>query len=87
MGFGGSVQAMITVIKNNEKMRSNRSKRKSFGGSYSSTKLKFHNTATKEELKSIEEKIQREQKQVRLKQILVLGVALSILMTLIIIYI
>ena len=83
----GSAQSMITILKNNEKMRSQRKKRKVFEGSYSNIKLEFPNTATKQDLHRIREKVQREQKQLRLKQILVLGFVLSTLVTLIIIYI
>ena len=87
MGFGGSAQAMITILKNNEKMRAQRSKRKAYGGSYTSVKLEFPNTATVIDLKKIEERLQRENKEVRLKRILVFGFVFSILITLIIIYI
>ncbi|WP_303420337.1 MULTISPECIES: hypothetical protein [Flavobacteriaceae] len=87
MGFGGSVQSMITILKNNEKMRSNRSKRNALEGSYSSSKLEFPNKATKLDLIKIEEKIKREQKQTRVKQLLLLSFVLSLLITLIFIYI
>jgi hypothetical protein len=87
MGFGGSAQAMITILKNNEKMRSQRSKRKAYGRSYTSVKLEFPNTATEIDLKKIEDRLQRENKQLRLKRMLVFGFVFSILMTLIIIYI
>jgi len=87
MGFGGSAQSMITILKNNEKMRSQRSKRKSFVGSCTSVKLEFPNTATEVDLKKIEDRLQRENKQLRLKRMLVFGFLFSILITLIIIYI
>lgn len=87
MGFGGSAQSVITILKNNEKMRSQRSKRKSFVGSYTSVKLEFPNTATEIDLKKIEDRLQGENKQLRLKRMLVFGFLFSILITLIIIYI
>jgi len=87
MGFGGSVQAMITVLKNNEKMRSRRSKRKSLDGSYAKVRLKFPNTATKEDLKKIEVRLQQERKQTRIKQYVVFAFVLSLLLILIGMYI
>ncbi|MBU2939260.1 hypothetical protein KO494_06885 [Lacinutrix sp. C3R15] len=86
MGFGGSVQSMITILKNNEKMRSKRN-RKTFKGSCSSVKLQFPNTATKQDLKKIKKNIQSEQKQLQVKQMLVFGFVFSILITLVIMYI
>lgn len=87
MGFGGSAQSMITILKNNEKMRSQRKNRKGYEGSYSSIKLEFPNSASTQDLHRIKEKVQREQKQLRLKRVIVLGFVLSLLITLIIIYI
>lgn len=65
MGFGGAVQAMITTLKNNEKMRSKRSKFKTSVGSYRRKQKPEYDfpEATPELLETIKEKLQKEQRR------------------------
>ena len=83
MGFGGSVQAMITTLKNNEKMRSKRGdfKRSVHSSGYSKQKPEYNfPEATPQMLKEIRERLQKERKRrtykvVALTIILFLGLA------------
>ncbi|MCB0445690.1 MAG: hypothetical protein KDC68_08595 [Gelidibacter sp.] len=65
MGFGGSVQSMIAIIKNNEKMRSSRKKFKKTLGGYGSHSKPEYNfpKATPEILQEIRERLKKEQKK------------------------
>lgn len=74
MGFGGAALAMITSLKNNNRRR----KKKPFenikayvGYGYNSFNEKHPNykKASKEQLKAIRDKIQKEQKQLLIKRI------------------
>ena len=73
MSFGGSVQSMITSMKNNS-----RSKRKSYfdrGGLYSKKQRKgsfFKKKATPEELEKIREKMLYQRKENRYRLLLIL---------------
>jgi len=83
MGFGGSVQAMITTLKNNEKMRSKRGdfKRTVHNSGYSKQKPEYDfPEATPQMLNEIKERLQKEGKRrtykvVALTIILFLGLA------------
>ena len=84
MSFGGSVQAMITALKNNEKMRSKRDKfKRPLNGSYAKVKPEYDfPEATPEMLQSIKERIVKEDKRIKIKVIaltiiLFLGLVLS----------
>lgn len=66
MSFGGSVQAMITTLKNNEKMRSKRGnfKKTVHSSGYSKQKPEYDfPEATPQILNEIKERIQRERKR------------------------
>ena len=68
MGFGGSVQAMITTLKNNEKMRSKRGnfKKTVHSSGYSKQKPEYDfPEATPQILNEIKERIQNFQRQVQ----------------------
>lgn len=64
MSFGGSAQAMITTLKNNEKMRSKRDKfKKTMGGYGSKAKPEYDfPEATPKVLNDIRNKLQKERK-------------------------
>ena len=70
MGFGGSVQSMIAIIKNNEKMRSSRKKFKKTLGGYGSHSKPEYNfpKATPEILQEIRERLKKEKKKRVIKQ-------------------
>lgn len=70
MGFGGSAQSMIAIIKNNEKMRSSRKKFKKTLGGYGSHSKPEYNLpkATPEVLREIRERLKKEQKKRVIKQ-------------------
>ena len=69
MSFGGSVQAMITTLKNNEKMRSKRRKfKKSVSNSGSKEKPEYDfPEATPKMLQDIRTKLQGEHKRRMIK--------------------
>ena len=65
MSFGGSVQAMITTIKNNEKLRRNKRKRlKNQLGGYNSNENTEYNLpkATPKQLEDIRLRLKKERK-------------------------
>lgn len=87
MGFGGSAQAMITIIKNNEKMRSSRKKFKKNLGGYEKYKKPEYNlpNATPQILSEIKERLERERK-LRILKITVFILLVSILTIVLISY-
>jgi hypothetical protein len=80
MGFGGAVQSMISSLKNNEKMRSKRTKFKNtLGGNNSESKTEYNfPEATPEMLKKLRERLQKEQRQQSIKQTIILVVSIII---------
>ena len=80
MGFGGSAQSMITILKNNEKMRSRRTKFKNnLGGNNSVEKTEYSfPEATPEMLKKLRERLQKEQRQQSIKQCIILVISVII---------
>ena len=80
MGFGGAAQSMITILKNNEKMRSKRTKfKKTLGGNNSIEKTEYNfPEATPEMLKTLRERLQKEQRQLMIKRFILFGVILII---------
>lgn len=79
MSFGGSAQAMITSLKNNEKMRTKREKFKHVPGKRSGIKPKYDfPEATPEMLIEIQKRIKRENKllwiRVVILSILIIGI-------------
>jgi hypothetical protein len=80
MGFGGSAQAMITILKNNEKMRSKRTKFKNtLGGNNSNEKTEYNfPEATPEMLKKLRERLQKEQRHQSIKQFIILVISIAI---------
>ncbi|MTE26577.1 hypothetical protein [Winogradskyella ouciana] len=71
MSFGGSAQAMITTLKNNEKMRSKRKKFKRTLGGYNTNRKTEYNlpNATPEQLIEIRQRLKKENKILWIKVI------------------
>lgn len=69
MGGEGSMMAANNSLKNNRDLVSKRKERGGLTGSYSNVKLSEFPKATPEQLKEIKERMKREQKQTRKKQI------------------
>lgn len=69
MSFGGSAQAMITTLKNNEKMRSKRDKfKRILGRNCSNVKPQYDfPEATPEILREIRNKLKKENQVIRIK--------------------
>jgi hypothetical protein len=80
MGFGGAAQSMITILKNNEKMRSKRTKfKKTLGGNNSIEKTEYNfPEATPEMLKKLRERLQKEQRHQSIKQFIILVISIAI---------
>ncbi|RYH75691.1 hypothetical protein EVU94_01655 [Flavobacteriaceae bacterium 144Ye] len=80
MGFGGSAQSMITILKNNEKMRNRRDKfKKTLGGYDNKRKTEYDfPEATPEVLKEIKERLIKERKQRFIKIAILFTILLSL---------
>lgn len=79
MSFGGSAQAMITSLKNNEKMRTKRDKFKHVPGKRSGIKPKYDfPEATPEMLIEIRDKLRKEN-MIRMTKIIIVTIVLSLL--------
>lgn len=81
MPFG---ESFLTVIKNNKSIMLDKSRRfrKTTGGfDWSKSKQFDFPKTTPEELKRIREKLKKEQRQIRFKQILVLSIIMLILIS------
>ena len=83
MGFGGSAQAMITAIKNNEKMRRQKRERfkKQIGGYGSLEKTEYNlPKATPEQLNAIRIRMKKERRQwlVKVTTLTIIGFVLLI---------
>ena len=85
MGFGGSTQAMITAIKNNEKIRRQKRERfkKQTTGGYGSNSRTEYNLpeATPEQLEAIRNRMQKERKVWWVKVIVLTVVSALIVLT------
>lgn len=78
MSFGGGVGAMITSLKNNKRERPSAFKNlKNCNGT--NRKLKFNKTSSKQQLQKIKEKLQKEQKKLILRNLILLSVFIIIL--------
>ncbi|MFY7670307.1 hypothetical protein ACOSP6_04410 [Tenacibaculum sp. MEBiC06402] len=77
MGFGGSVSAMISSLKNNKRERKSAFKKMKEHTNYSSPsdRLVFKNKATEEELDSIRKRLQLENK----RKLIINAIGLSII--------
>lgn len=76
MGFG-SAQGMRVVIKNNRNLLSKRKDKKKEYGSYKNKKTEYNlPKATPQKLQEIRLRMQRENSQRRIKQVVVLSLAL-----------
>ncbi len=86
MGFGGAAQSMITILKNNEKMRSKKTKfKKTLGGNNSYVKTEYNfPEATPQMLKKLRERLLKEQRQESLKQLIIF--IISVIITVYIFY-
>jgi len=72
MGGEGSMMAANNSLKNNRKLISKRKERNGLCGSYSNTEIKEFPKARPEQLKEIKERIIKENRQTRTKQILII---------------
>ncbi len=79
MGGEGSMMAANNSLKNNRNLVAKRKEKKALSGSYANLKLAEFPKATPEELKRIKEKIQRENKLLRIKQIIIVSILLCII--------
>lgn len=81
MSFGGAVSAMMTSLKNNKRERKSALKRlKDSPLEYGdSGKLHFESKATESQLKSIREKIKRENRIRLLKNVIIISVFMALL--------
>lgn len=81
MGFGGSAQSMITIIKNNKNILSKRKKFKRSPGGYThNEKPEFDfPEATPQMLKEIRLRLKNERKQVLIKRFIVLIILVTAL--------
>ncbi len=72
MGGEGSMMAANQSLKNNRGQLSKRKDKKALGGSYAHIELKEFPKATEAQLKEIKERVQRENKLARTKQLILL---------------
>lgn len=82
MGFGGSVSAMITSLKNNKRTRVSTFKKLKGYQNTSYKKGKIEKKATPQQLKEIREKIQKENKKRVLITITVFSICVIVLFVL-----
>jgi len=79
MGFGGSVAGMIVSLKNNKRNRKSAFEKLERFQKENSDTLHFKNSATQKELEEIKLRIQKENRVLRIKNILLFMVVLAIL--------
>lgn len=79
MSFGGAVSAMVTSLKNNKRSRKSAFKRlKDNPSEYGEgSKLHFENKATPSQLKKIREDIQRENRKLMIRNIVIIVVVVA----------
>ncbi len=70
MGGEGSMMAAINSLKNNRSLLSKRKEKSALGGSYSNVKLADFPKATPEQLKEIKERLHKENRENRIKQVI-----------------
>ena len=80
MGFGGSVAAMLATLKNNKRERTSTFELMKDGNSRKKTLLHFKNKASKRDLAKIQERLQKENRKVFRRNMLIFIVALTILL-------
>ncbi|WP_191858848.1 hypothetical protein [Hanstruepera ponticola] len=82
MGFGGSAQSMITILKNNKNMLSEiRNKKHSLTG-YKTTDTEFKiGEASPQVLREIRERLQKEQRSKRRKILILFGLIMSLILS------
>ena len=82
MGFGGSAQAMITIIKNNRNMMSKRDKFKKASGGFNIIEGKYQYPKTSEkELRELRLRLKEEKRKRQIKIYVILGVIVMFLIT------
>ncbi len=81
MGGEGAMMAANNSLKNNRSLLAKRKETKALEGSYATIELKEFPKATSEQLEEIRERIQIKNKQNRVRQLIVLGVFLIILVS------
>jgi len=81
MSFGGAVSGMITSLKNNKRDRKSALKRlKDNPAEYGEDgKLHFEKTATPAQLKKIREDIQRQNRKIMIRNVVIIGLIAAIL--------
>jgi|AntDeeMinimDraft_4_1070355.scaffolds.fasta_scaffold10078_2 hypothetical protein len=84
MGFGGSVQAMITTLKNNRKQRGNRDRFKRQTGFKKSSEIP-QKKSSNAHLKSIREKMQKENRHLQKQRFIAVTIILGLIITALII--
>ena len=80
MGFGGSVAAMLVTLKNNKRERTSTFELMKDGTSRKKTLVHFKNKASERDLIKIQERIQKENRKVFRRNILIFSVVLAILL-------
>lgn len=82
MGFGGSAQSMITILKNNKNMLSERKNKKHSLTGYETTKTEFKiSEASPQVLREIRERLQEEQRSKRKKMLMLLAFIMTIILS------
>ena len=80
MGGEGSMMAANNSLKNNRSLLSKRKEKNSLSGSYSNVKMADFPKATAQELKRIKEKMRIENRQARVKQWIVFGILIVVIL-------
>ncbi len=71
MGGEGSMMNANTSLNNNRSMLSKRKEKSALGGSYANAKMKEFPEASEQTLKEIQERLKKEHRKIRTKQIIV----------------
>ena len=80
MGGEGTMMAANNSLKNNRSLLSKRKEKNSLSGSYSNVKMADFPKATAQELKRIKEKMRIENRQARVKQWIVFGILIVVIL-------
>ncbi len=86
MGGEGSMMNANVSLKNNRNLLSKKIGNGGLSGNYSNVELAEFPKATPHELKRLREKLQKENKQIRIKQYIILAVVMFVLISIIICY-
>ncbi len=81
MGGEGSMAAANNSLKLNRSQLAKRKERKGFEGSYSNVKMRKFPKATPEQLKTLKQKIQFENKQHKTKQVVLFIITISLILS------